>query len=312
MASIGRFPLDRAPPSSPNSGTGDLTCSQFTFRAFVDPTPTAPPKGSFESDQASSEYTRSWVSWTEFQGWRAAEEEKHCIELRLVNTFCGLPEFERQCRYVCSRAGTGGQKEYTKRHPEWTRKIPSKHTDCRCILMVKEYPGTSTVLGTYRAEHNHPLGHANLRFTRISKETREYIAGLLCLKVDAAHIVNRVPNYSGKPEFDLGPEISGWAEVSVHGCNNDTSTSAKRNEFIQLRDIRRIEKDIEAETSRLHPDDGESDHLLGFKSKTDPVPLGSGLTSDVFVLMVQTDWQRKMFQKYGEALLCMEATHNVT
>jgi hypothetical protein len=28
--------------------------------------------------------------------------------------------------------------------------------------------------------------------------------------------------------------------------------------------------------------------------------------------MVQTGWQRKMFEKYGGAILCIDATHNVT
>jgi hypothetical protein len=98
---------------------------------------------------------------------------------------------------------------------------------------------------------------------------------------------------------------------------------ANRSEFIQLSDIRRIEKDIEAESIRFHPDDGQSTlqwvkklhgkgHLLGFKSKSDPPPPGSGLEADVFTLMIQTDWQRAMFRKYGWALLCIDATHNTT
>jgi hypothetical protein len=28
--------------------------------------------------------------------------------------------------------------------------------------------------------------------------------------------------------------------------------------------------------------------------------------------MIQTDWQRRMFEKYGEALMCIDATHNTT
>jgi hypothetical protein len=98
---------------------------------------------------------------------------------------------------------------------------------------------------------------------------------------------------------------------------------ADRTEFITLRDIRRIEKDIEAEDVRLHPDDGQSTlrwveilrrkgQLLGFKSKTDPPPPGSNLPRDVFTLMIQTKWQRQMFAKYGEALMCIDATHNTT
>ncbi|KAJ7282530.1 hypothetical protein C8J57DRAFT_1554562 [Mycena rebaudengoi] len=86
---------------------------------------------------------------------------------------------------------------------------------------------------------------------------------------------------------------------------SDGNSVAARTEFIQLRDIRRIQKEIEAENIRLAPDDGLStqrwveilrtkSHLLGFKSKLDPPP-GSGLALD-----------------HGEHLLCIDATHNVT
>ncbi|KAK6996230.1 hypothetical protein R3P38DRAFT_2566036, partial [Favolaschia claudopus] len=99
------------------------------------------------------------------------------------------PYFGQQTRFVCSRKGTGGVKTYAKAHPEWKQKQESMRTDCPCVLLVKTYPNVSTVLGNYTDEHNHDLGNQNLRFTRISKETREYIAGLLRLKVSPNHIV---------------------------------------------------------------------------------------------------------------------------
>ncbi|KAJ6575589.1 hypothetical protein DFH09DRAFT_865509, partial [Mycena vulgaris] len=135
---------------------------------------------SFEYDIVSSKYQHHWETWTEFQDWRAREEQNKCIELRLINTYPGLPSYERQCRYVCSRAG--GDKPYTKIHPEWNRKREPKRIDCKCVLIVKEYPGVPTILGNYAQEHNHALGNANLPFMQISKDTREYIAGLLRLK----------------------------------------------------------------------------------------------------------------------------------
>ncbi|KAJ7470045.1 hypothetical protein B0H11DRAFT_1634302, partial [Mycena galericulata] len=243
----------------------------------------------------------------EFDTWLAEEQRAHGIELHLVNTYPGLPEFERQLRYVCSRGGTGGIKPYVKRHPEWNRKIETKRTQCKCRLLVKQYPGISTVLGDYRDEHDHALGNANLRFTQIPKETREYIATLLRMKLEPDHIV-RLCVYDNDDLFDQ---------------DLDSNVVAARTEFIQLRDVRRIQKDIQAENIRLDPDDGISTlrwverlrakgHLLGFKSKTDPPPPSSGLASDVFTLMFQTDWQRKMFAKYGKAVLCIDATHNVT
>ncbi|KAJ7806691.1 hypothetical protein B0H14DRAFT_2381789 [Mycena olivaceomarginata] len=162
--------------------------AQFTF-TVLNVAPSGPPAGSFEYDRVSDKYHLSWGSWHAFEAWRTEEERSKCIELRLVNTFYGLPEFEQQLRFICSRAGTGGVKNYAKLHPEWNRKIPSKRTDCKCTLQVKQYPGTSTILGQYSDIHDHPTGNENLRFTQIPKETREYIAGLLRLKVVPEHIV---------------------------------------------------------------------------------------------------------------------------
>jgi hypothetical protein len=114
-----------------------------------------------------------------------------------------------------------------------------------------------------------------------------------------------------------------YNQDDLFGCDQDGKTSAARNDFIQLQDIRRIEKAIEAESVRLHPDDGQStlrwveklraeDKLLGFKAKSDLPPAGSGLDPDTFVLMLQTKWQKKKFEQYGEQLLCIDTTHNTT
>jgi len=84
-----------------------------------------------------------------------------------------------------------------------------------------------------------------------------------------------------------------------------------------------LKKDIDAETTRLHSDDGQSTlawveclreqgALLGFKATSDPPPLGSGLEADTFTLMIQTQWQKKQFQKFGIHLVGIDATHNTT
>ncbi|KAJ7250301.1 hypothetical protein C8J57DRAFT_1667859, partial [Mycena rebaudengoi] len=182
--------------------------------------------------------------------------------------------------------------------------------DCRCSILVKEYLGIKVILGNYLDTHNHPLGNENIRYTQIPKDLHEYIAGLLRLKVAPEHILQLIHHGVSHEDALFEQDLDGTAV-------------AARSEFIQLRDIRRIEKKLEAENVRLHPDDGRStllwvenlrakDHLLGFKSKTDPPPPSSNLASDAFFLAFQMSWQRKMFAKHGEHLLCIDATHNVT
>ncbi|KAJ7784158.1 hypothetical protein B0H16DRAFT_1402021 [Mycena metata] len=299
-------PTTRLAATSPTAPPVPAEDLQLVFRVFPDPTPQKPRQGSFEYDLASSKYPIRWEKFRDFEVWLANEQQAQTIELRLVNTYHISPLYDRQLRYVCSRAGTGGKKEYTKLHPEWNRKIQSKFTDCPCSLIVKQYPGTTVVLGKYSQDHNHPTGNGNLRFVRIPAATREYIAAQVRNKVSPQHILELL--HRRVYHFD-----------AVFDCD----TPADRSEFIQLSDIRRIAKQIEAESVRFHPDDGLSTlqwikrldakgHLLGFKAKSDPPPPNSGLDADVFTLMIQTNWQRHMFQKYGSALLCIDATHNTT
>jgi hypothetical protein len=119
---------------------------------------------------------------------------------------------------------------------------------------------------------------------------KEYIAGLLRLRVSPEHIVSA---YFVHTPFLIKPLQLQLVHRGVYDSDDifnhdmDKTSVASQSEFIQLRDIRRIEKDIEAETVHLHPDDGQSTirwvenlrvkgHLLGFKSRMDPPLLTRG------------------------------------
>lgn len=100
-------------------------------------------------------------------------------------------------------------------------------------------------------------------------------------------------------------------------------TQPRRNDFAVLADVRRIEKAVQAELVRLDKDDAlsvfkwvnklrDGDSLLGFKSRTCPVPPGSDLRPDTFTLMVQTPWQREQYIEHGSNILFTDGTHNTT
>jgi FAR1 DNA-binding domain len=98
--------------------------------------------------------------------------------------------------YVCSRGLSGGASKYQKKHPERQRKIESKKTGCRCKLLIKLYPHTSTILGRYQDEHNHEVGIANIAYMRMSHAARERIKSMLEQKIDPREIVRKT-NLSG-------------------------------------------------------------------------------------------------------------------
>lgn len=134
----------------------------------------------------------SWGSWEEFFLFLAQEEASKCIELRKVSVKTGADRYLERIAYVCAWSGTGGVKSYEKKHPNWSRKVPSKGTDCPCELVIKTYHNTPMVLGRYCADHNHATGVENLRFTWISDAMRDWIAGMVRMKVKTDHIVSSI------------------------------------------------------------------------------------------------------------------------
>ncbi len=88
-------------------------------------------------------------------------------------------------------------------------------------------------------------------------------------------------------------------------------------------DISRFHRIVENDEIHLDDNDGISIRLwvaklrqggtVAFlKDRRDPPPLGSSLSSDVFVLCLQTEFQRDRFQALGSDFLSIDATHNTT
>lgn len=195
MSSVSKFRLT-VPARTPSYSEFDDASSTLIWDLTLpDSSPVPASSGSskrygdFLSDSQSGRYTLSWQSWEEFSLFLAQEQASNSIELRKATTRSGALRYVERIVYVCARYGTGGIKKHEKKHPEWSRKVPTKLTDCPCSLKVKTYHGTDIVLGKYSADHNHSTGVDNLRFTRISNTTHEWIAGLVRMKVKSDHIV---------------------------------------------------------------------------------------------------------------------------
>ena len=147
--------------------------------------------GSFEYDQANL-YTLSWLSMEEMQIWLRREEAEKTVEFRCRETHRNngnCPVWVEKHIYLCARDGSGGVKTYMKKN-NWDRKVPTKHTGCRCRLTVKTYPDTDVVLGLYQSEHDHAIGNENLRFTRLPEATCLEIERLLRLGVEPMFVVS--------------------------------------------------------------------------------------------------------------------------
>lgn len=148
--------------------------------------------GSYTSDLARGKYNLSWDSLDDMVLWLKNEQKSKFIELLLKETPVnpkGSKKWTKKHVYVCAWQGSGGRKEYEKKHPEQTRKILPKRCGCSCRLVVKSYPNTERVLGHYEESHTHPIGKDNAHYVRLPMETRLRIAEMLRLGITHKRIV---------------------------------------------------------------------------------------------------------------------------
>jgi hypothetical protein len=132
--------------------------------------------GSITYDQENG-YDMEWESMEEFHQWHENKERAHGIELHLAHTISsnGRAVYTASQLWVCSRQGTGGEKDYkriTKRKSRVERKRLSK--GCPSQVRIKIYPHTSAILGKYSIEHSHQTGKDNLKHVRIRMPSGAY------------------------------------------------------------------------------------------------------------------------------------------
>ncbi|KAE9384492.1 hypothetical protein BT96DRAFT_745261, partial [Gymnopus androsaceus JB14] len=104
------------------------------------------------------------------------------------------------------------------------------------------YPGTSTILGHYEAEHSHPTGSENACYTCMSKQTHAEVERLLRLGISPDKVLNQIRGQV-------------FSEENLDALKSGNTAC---NQFIMCHDICRIKQMIEAETIRLASQDGVS------------------------------------------------------
>ncbi|GJE86453.1 hypothetical protein PsYK624_025330 [Phanerochaete sordida] len=168
-------------PSSPLSHSEPAF--QGVFRAV--PEGPSPRGGSFQFDSRPNRLPLEWSSEAEFHSWLAAEQASNSVEFVVRNTRYPKSDalkqlWTKEITYVCGRAATGGRKSYIKKTSR-EQKLSSKKIPggCTAKIVFKSYPTTLSVRGKYISSHTHATGDDNLKFTRVSRETRARIAALL-------------------------------------------------------------------------------------------------------------------------------------
>ena len=96
----------------------------------------------------------------------------------------------------------------------------------------------------------------------------------------------------------------------------------KRRHLISKQDISNIKQKVIDSSIRRHEDDATSVHLIVNELREEPYdpvlvykPQNSNtldfakLPDDVFMLAIQTEWQKEVYMKYASSILCIDSTH---
>ena len=97
----------------------------------------------------------------------------------------------------------------------------------------------------------------------------------------------------------------------------------ERDHYMTSGEIHRIRKEILMADVQLDANDAHSTQIwvdrlrsqgdfVYYKDKLDPPPEGSDLARNVFVLCIQTKFQRHAYERLGNGFLGIDATHNIT
>jgi len=117
-----------------------------------------------------------------------------------------------------------------------------------------------------------------------------------------------------------------WTDLTDNFQKNklcERFSEDERDHYITMGEICRIRKEVLRAEIRLDANDAHSTRIwvdklrsqgdfVYYKDKQDPPPEGSDLANNLFMLCIQTIFQKGAYERLGNGFLGIDATHNVT
>ena len=117
-----------------------------------------------------------------------------------------------------------------------------------------------------------------------------------------------------------------WTDLTDNFQKNklcECFSEDERDHYITMGEICRIRKEVLRAEIRLDANDAHSTRIwvdklqsqgnfMYYKDKQDPPPEGSDLANNLFMLCIQTTFQKGAYERLGNRFLGIDATHNVT
>ena len=235
-------------------------------------------------------------SFTDFLAWKEKlERETHSWYIQHCAPW--INNGKGHWYYYCSRAGKynpRGKGERGMKSQGTSKTISHCSAHIKAIRNIK----TNAVKAEFTSSHySHDTQLGHLRMTNV---TRLMIASKLKKGITNQRIID-----------------------DIRHCSENSQTN--REHLISHKDINNIQKQFNIEGIRKHPNDlisvssvvEEMDVLdynpvLLFKQQGElPTDNCKALTKEDFVLVIQTEFQKDIFCKYGKDGVCMDATYKI-
>ena len=263
----------------------------------IDPA-TSTRMGSITYNQKNS-YDIEFKSLAKFNHWLSHEQMAHGIEIQRYKVKRSRTgQLYLTCEtYLYVRNGTGRKSHYMKKTAH-ERKINSKQIEGRCpyYVRIKMYPHTSTVMCKYNQDHSHPTRKDNLKYIRIQAFMQDQIESWVHFGVTDQKIIV-IPSYI------LTDLIYNFQRKKIHQWFGKD----ERDYYMTMGEICRIRKEVLKADIQLDGNDAHSTQIwvnnlksegdfVYYKNKQDPLPEGSNLVDNLFILCIQTKFQKDAYE----------------
>ena len=111
-------------------------------------------------------------------------------------------------------------------------------------------------------------------------------------------------------------------EVGSRNKRGEFEHMAKRQHLLTKQDVANLRRKVHDQTMMRHSNDATSvqmivnelrneayDPVLIHKPQNVKTPDCAFLPEDAFVLAIQTEWQKELFEKFSSTVLCIDSTH---
>lgn len=226
----------------------------------------------------------------EFQKWQTAVE----VETKANFIRQRTPDVSKDgivTQYCCNRSGHFKSRSRNIRHPKLKGSVKINGF-CPAGIKVVEKNGVCDVLFTYtHVGHQQKLGHLY-----ISKHDKESLAQKIAASIPFESILNEVRDSIAGNQLNRIHLLTKKDLFNIEQSYNLNGKTIKdKNDAIS----------VESWVDQL----GES--VLFYKAQDTQSPMHPNLKTEDFFLIIMTEGQKEMLEKYGMDCICIDGTHGL-